>query len=465
MKRALLIAGTLAWGNGCTLLVDVDEVRRTRGHFDAGASDGGAASLDGGGLFDAGGGSSGAGGGSSGAGGGSSGAGGGSSGTGGGSSGTGGGSSGAGGGSFDSGVVDAGPYDGGPRCASSLRPRLRCDPPLVLANTGAHANAVLQSLPEGLLAGWSTSTAVKLGRVHSDGGQERVVDVPATGVARLMLATEGSAWALLYQGASNQPLWCYSGLDDGGVSPGASTAVSAVAVTAAGGVAVAISTGSGLSAGLTSAGCPRSPVHYAGSEGADWVGAVHLPGTGPEGFRFTSSALTNGYNGSVGIWAPAADGGLDNAMVIAHYQGIEDHAATLSANGQYAIISYSFYDTDDHYHLGVRALATSLAQPVDSSTVLPDPASFWNNATCGPGCVATLWAPSNSPSHVAVVFTSDDSNTTALTTSPSGWDVACSTSLQNTSVAAAMHQGRLWVLVGEDTRARLFACDVPPLAQ
>ena len=305
MRRTLVLFAGIAPLLGCTLLVDLDAVRRTRDAGHQGASDAGAVDA---GTIDAG---------TSDAG-----------------------TSDAGG--LDSGTPETGPYDGGARCATSTRPRLRCAAPLQLGTGGPYSNAVLQAVSSGLLAGWNTSSAVHLERVLPDGGEETWLDQPASAVSRIMLSAEGSSWALLYQTAENLPLWCFSSADDGGVSPAnasGSPPVSAVAVSAAGGVAVARSdtaSSGALSAGFTQRGCPRSLKSYPSGRSfveGTWVGAAHLPGTNTEGFRFTTSSFLNAYNSTVAIWAPGADGGLDVAFGPAAFQGLEDEATAVSPSG------------------------------------------------------------------------------------------------------------------------------------
>lgn len=369
-------------------------------------------------------------------------------------------------GMVDAGPVDAGqePYDGGARCSASLRPRLRCDAPVVLVDGGSGlGHALLSSVAGGVVAGWASASAVELHLVGDDGGRRQLVSEAALGVARTMLSSEGAAWAFIYHTGVNSPVRCFSSFDDGGVTSAMSSVNgAAVAVAETGGVALALG-GSNMRAELTGAGCPTSVRTFAFSPDSEWVGAVHLPGQGVPGFRITSSGTFNFCNSAVAIYAPQPDGGLDFSATIVNSECIEDHTASVSSSGLDVMMAYSASDSSDVYSTRVRALGADLSPLVTSSSRVFGFASWWMGGACGPGCHATVMAPGDAPSHVVVAFNGDDANALPLTASHAGWDAVCATRLGDTSVATAWHQGRLALLVVEPNQVRLLRCDVPPL--
>ncbi len=351
-------------------------------------------------------------------------------------------------------------YDGGAPCASSRRPRLQCDAPWVVANGGPYDRPALAPMSDGLIAAWTVGQRVDLVHLTFDGGVWPVLteNAPAA-VETLSLAAEESTWALLY--GTSTALRCFSSVADGGVSPGATgpTPSAAVAVTRDGGVAV-VRGGPTLSRGISSFGCPTSLV--GSTFGTDHVAAVHLPGTGTEGFRFTGAEGINASNGSISIVAPLSDGGFDYRAA-GHNQVPLQHAAAVNAEGTHVVTAYIFTEnfaaSPVDYDLGLRSLPTNLATPAANLPFLDEPRGF-GIAPCGDGCMATAFIPKGSPSHVSAFLSTDRQIMEARGAADAGWDVACAAP-PLTTVAVAWHDGRLRFLVTEPAKASIYSCDVP----
>lgn len=441
--RALTCLATLALlAAGCSLIVDVDGVRRSR---DAGAAGGGGGATDGGGGTAGGGGAAGTGG------------------TGGG------GMTDAG---SDAGAADAGqPYDGGTRCTSSPRPRLRCDAPTSLAASAASWPNLVPT-PNGLLAALRVGTEVRLLRVSRDGGSEPALTIPAAAVYFLTLATEGAEWALAFQPTSGGALTCWSSRDDGGVVLGSPTTDGlGISVASSGEVAVAVGRGwdggDDFRLGLSSSGCPRSLVDMATPFG-DWshAGITHVPGTGVEGFRVVGAGSFNFCNGLVAMTALASDGGLRTPSSMPASGWCPGEVQPIvSSDGQQILIASGDGTSSDDYMANLRAFPTDLSAPVEQSLTAMVNAYQWSAGNCGPGCAALVTAPSsNTPAplpHLAVTLISDDGNLTPLG-ADAGWDVRCGVLRDDTQAAVAWDDGRLVFLVTSPTAAELIRCDRPP---
>ncbi len=372
----------------------------------------------------------------------------------------------AGGGTAGGGSAQA--YDGGAPCASGVRPRLECDAPLTLADGGgAFDKAVLASLGDGLAAGWVTGgSTVVLQDVRFDGGRGLLLrDTAPAAVGRLALSAEGDAWALLLHTGTSSPLRCYSSFDDGGVVPGNAASTStgaAVAVASTGEVAV-MRAGSPLQWAISDAGCPTSLRPFQQTSPTAYVGAAHLPGQGRAGFRFTSSGRIGLCQSGMARLDPLPDGGLRETAAVHVNECVQDQVVSLSAQGDVLISTYDAFDSMNNYSVKTRLMPVAGALAPGPGVELFGDWNSYGNAPCGDDCAATVWVPYALPSHVAVKFTSLGPGQSSRSASDAGWDVACSTAFQATTVASAWAAGRIHFLLTEPGAVRLISCRVPPL--
>lgn len=380
--------------------------------------------------------------------------------TGGGTAGVGGGGSTGGG---TSGTGGTGGYDGGSPCQGSPRPRLQCGAPWVIADGGIYKNARLAALPGGLVAAWSNGQRVELVELAFDGGvRQAVSDSAGAPVQRVALSSEGAAWALLYVTDTGAPLHCFSSFDDGGVTLlNAVNLGGAVSVSSAGEVAV-VRGGAPIAWGIGARGCPRSLALYDPIAEAFWTGAVHVPGTGAGGFRFTLSGSADGTQGSMSILRPLADGGMEDDPVT-HLDAPVDHVAILNTAQTHAMGAFKFTtDNNTTFSLGVRSLPIDLTQPAMRSVPIVKDPFYWSASSCGFECLAVAWTPSLGPAHVSAFLSNDDPLIAPRGSMDAGWDVACSRPLSLTSVGVAYDGTQLRFLIAEPNVVSVVSCDVPP---
>lgn len=412
MKRALVAA--VFFAAGCSLIIDTDSVRRS---FDGGGSGGGSTA----------------------------------------------GGSGGGGGATAGGAEQ---YDGGPRCTSSTRPKLRCDAPIIIAtNGGPFGQAQLGAVSDGFIVSYVDATTVHVEHRKLDGGSTPLVTEAATSVSRTGLATEGDAWAYIYDRGLATPIRCFSNLTPTGVAAGNAndTRISNVAVAANGAVAVVAGhTGRIMDYGISDAGCPSMRTTFNGGLEADAVSVVHKPGTGAEGFRLMSGSNYNAFNSVYAIYQPLPDGGLDSSSWSV-METMSDESATVSANGEWGMMLYGWSNTVGDFYLSLRGLPTNLDMLPDVPRLVGPNPTWWSVSGCGAGCTAAAWASSDAPGTAKVFFASDDGEVRTLTGADAGWDAVCGTTIDATSIGIAYARGRLSLLVAEPMRVRLVDCDVPPL--
>lgn len=388
--------------------------------------------------------------------------------TGGGSagSGVGGGTTGSGGGTTGSGGGIAS-YDGGPRCANSARPHLQCGAERVVATGGAYGNAILAPFPNGLAAAWTDGRQVELALLSFDGGMRRVVSEAAgADVSRISLSTEGNAWAMLYVTQEGAQMRCFSSVGDAGVNVGAAAPDLGAGVAVSNAGAVAVMRGTASTRGTTAyaispSGCPTALQQYTFTGDADFVNALHIPGMGTDGFRFTTSGHFNISNGTMNIVAPQPDGGLDFNTVIQNQSGPYDHASILSTFRTHALTAFAFTPDGFEFDLGVRSLPLDLTAPVPEYVFVASEPSWWTASDCGAGCMATAWTPAQSPSHASVFLSTDDPVVQARGGQDAGWDVRCNVPLASTSIGAAYSASQLHFLIGEPSKVSVVSCDVP----
>ncbi len=375
----------------------------------------------------------------------------------------------AGGGAAGGATAGGQPYDGGPSC-SGLRPRLRCDPPLVLGDGGSYKRPALAFMNGGMVYAWANGLRFEVYRA-TDGGTTKVADeLAVTGIARSEVSAEGDTWAAIYHSGENSPIRCFANQGASGVTTGTAGYYggASVAVSATGEVGVVrgydVGGRSHLGWAISDAGCPASLFDTRPDVFSDWIGAVWSP---TYGFRMTNTGLGNTYSGDCGITAGLVDGGVLSSYALQELEGVGDHSAILSSLDTHALISMSTVHTDgmsDFYVLKIRSLPLDLSTPVDQQYNFPVTDNYvnWDSSPCGPGCMATAVAPELPPGDLTVTFTSDTPIVRAITSSDAGWDVVCNAPIGSTEVSAAWGAGRLHLLVTQLNVARLFSCDVPP---
>ncbi len=320
-------------------------------------------------------------------------------------------------------------------------------------------------LGDGLIAAYAAGPRVEAVQLSLDGGKRVLVsDLGASPVSTLSLAAEGQAWALVYLTAVGQPLRCFSSFDVGGTSVGAasSTLGGAVAVSSAGGVAVFRGSFTDVGWNVTDAGCPTSLRSFTPVAVPYSVDALHLPGTGLEGFRLTMSGYFNGTNGRTGVAIPQLDGGISERAVLHNEGAPYTHAAFLNALRTHALLTYLITPDLLRFHLAVRSLPVDLTLPVQQTRAVLDEPYSWAVTGCGAGCMAIAFTPMFDPPHAGVLFTSDDPIVVSRSASDAGWDIACDTPLNASTVASEFLDGKLRFLVAQPGAVRLYTCDVPP---
>ena len=373
----------------------------------------------------------------------------------------GGGAGGGGGGDAggSAGGAAGGVYDGGTRCIGSARPRLQCGAPWVIADGGVFDHGALRALGDGLVAAYSVGQRVDAVQLSLDGGMRALVSEAASApVDHISLAAEGDAWAMLYATTTvGQALRCFSGQGDGGTSVGATTTDLSAAVSVVRGAA------GSFGWNISDGGCPTVLKTFTSNADSDHVNALHLTGTGSEGFRFTLTGYFNAFNGSVSVAAPLSDGGFDWNGEIRNQSAPYGHDALINTTRTHVQVVFS--ETEDlatSFHLAVRSLRLDLTSNFPQVTrVFYEP---WNWAVtgCGAGCMGIAVTPFLEPRHTFVLFANDDPVISSRSASDAGWDIACETPLAATSVGAAWQGGQLRFLVVEPTKVSLYSCDVPP---
>jgi len=358
------------------------------------------------------------------------------------------------------------PYDGGLSCPGSLRPRLQCDPPVVLSDGGLYSQPVLGFFDGGMVYGWANGLRFQVFTKTASGTTTVVDEVAATGISRAELDAKGDYWAAIYHSGEGQPIRCFASHGPTATSAGVAgyRGGAGIAVSPSGEVAVvrgyAVGVINHMGWAVTDAGCPATMFALPVDLQSDYVAALYSP---VYGFRFTSSGQQNFSNGDVGLTAPLPDGGVLSTSTQQTGEGPEDHSAILSSNGTHALLATSSVDT--RYVLRAMSLPISLATPLGQGSNYPITHRYlsWYSSGCGPGCMAVVYSADQAPDHVTAMFLRDAPTFGSLTSTDAGWDVACNTTNGDTQVKVAYAGGRLHVILGEPGVARLFSCDVPPL--
>lgn len=351
--------------------------------------------------------------------------------------------------------VDAGPepYDGGPRCFSSARPRLRCGPEVTLSDTSTGA-AVMSAVDGGFVVGWLDPT-VQLRSVALD-GSVTALGLDAGMATALALDARGDHWAAVWNssgvvGCATREGNTLVSAPDGGLFSEAS-----VAVDGQGRVFVNASTFGPLRLhSAEAAGCPTAlqPVTM-GYSRADGLAAVATA----SGFRnvWTYHSGSIGFTSVSGLKADAGFGErstqnestVDAISAVASTAGTRVFSATA---GEGALTG----------HFEVVLTPADLSNDGTMLVVDGGQNTFgWNTGTCGPGCLATATFDDRTSTQAVVTFFSE-----APFRQLSAWDAVCSLpSTNSTSLALApAADGRLGVLATTPNSVKLYFCDVPPL--
>jgi hypothetical protein len=385
-----------------------------------------------------------------------------------GGSGGGGGSAGGSGGGAGGGGGGVVAHDGGPPCLSSTRPRLRCDPPVNLGNTGGISYGWLGVNDQGLLIAMIRPAipAIELRTYLADGGGTTTMyptGLPATAVS---VAGNGPHWAVAWSAPANT-VTCVS--SDGGqvvLDAGAGADEVSVAVNTQGGVGLTarpINYDVGLMA-ASELGCPTGFVKMqrppTGTMYPTGVAATVLPNTtSPVDFRFAAVQDVNVFNGIHGTFGITADGGVDQAQYFQFGDPSYDVSAAMSGDGTALMISYSGKASDGGYSLNVKPMPTDYTSPAAvGREVMPD-VRTWGSASCGPACFASTGVLRNAPVTLRASFVSADS--VAADLAGGSWDVACARSQTPLNAAPAVAFGKLHVLYSDASKNELYVCDLP----
>jgi hypothetical protein len=384
-----------------------------------------------------------------------------------------GGGNGGGGGGISTGGGGGMGYDGGAVCSGSMLPKLKCDPPQMLASGTGFLSGSMAAFDGGLLIAYQHDNAVQLDFVVPGGAQTSIINkTESAAVTGVRVSAEGSFWAFGYTTADSSnpaPIKCYTSKDPStSVDAGANLPMAdfGIAVDSNGDVVVARS-GDPFGWGVSNNACPTTLNTFGMTY--DYVSAVHIPGGGPENFRLVE--VGGGINAAfveIGIFGITADGGLTprtSEGQFASMLGDSSLEVSLSSTGDTINATWTPYvDQMSNNELAVTGVPTNLAV-TGGAEVVPFMGNVfsWSNSACGAGCLANLWTPYDGPtSNLSVAFTSDDGATSQLTSSIKGWDVTCGVPLDTTGVAAAYQGGRLHVLVLLTNSLKLYSCDVPP---
>ena len=359
-------------------------------------------------------------------------------------------------------------FDGGLSCPGSSAKRLQCT--LVDSASGDYTlyGALAASGDEYLfLLSSSTPSRIDLLGYAFDAHVARArfsanASAPITGAS---VAAEGKFWALG---------WLERG-EDGGVDYSCATSSGervrlrtaepmsgiSVAVTADGGVAVSLRAKrkTHMYMAQSSVGCPQSfaQPHEASriEDDAVGVGAVHRPGTGAEGFRFSMSGDDN-YDGT---WAAYTlfdnDGGVKGSrFATSGPYTFSDSSSALSGNT--ILIAYFFYTLN----LQTKGLAVK-AMPYDTSTSgLLAPVDLdagevlgWSASTCGNRCLAVPYLGAHR--HLSVHFLDEGLGDHGL------YDVKCEPGVAQGLGLSAYGGGHFGVALNTLQTYELFDCRVP----
>lgn len=362
--------------------------------------------------------------------------------------------------------VDAG-YDGGTPCATSTRPRLRCDAPITLGtSTQAIVTGALVANEAGFIAGWAGST-VEVRLVHGDGTLSTLVTgQPVTGgnpPQMLSLGASGSHWVATWASSAGGNVLCQT---DRAGSPSAVTLRDggaliqlAAAMSPSGAVAVTALNQMPFGAfAAWAAGCPNElqPIANFESLSAVSVAATTAPGGG--GFRFTQTSLLNAYNGLFVMTMLDGDAGVQITQPInSHGPGALTSAASKTGTTVFSAITTT--DMNSAYQLGLWGTSADLSNDGATNYFVADPGSF-NVTDCGAGCMAVGVVPYTTAISSVFFFTDDTS-----VTPRGGWDVGCNGTpgLNGGTISVATFGGRLGVLLTSGLAAKLQVCDLPPL--
>ncbi|MBI3184798.1 MAG: hypothetical protein HYZ28_21890 [Myxococcales bacterium] len=370
----------------------------------------------------------------------------------------------------DAGAYDAGPPDAGPPCTGSSRPRLFCQPPLVLeADAGLGLSfAVVAGNDDGFLVAYSGQGTAPAGRVELklvslDGGVRRLRSLATPAPIRyLALSGAASHWAMSYVDDGTL-VHCHHSSGDAGVAIGPSTRVdgTAISVSRAGDVGLIARREFGGASHLATqaGGCPSSLRPYSFVVDVQGVGAGHMSGLGLEGFRFSVSGTANIYNGDVAILRLANDGGVEWAARWLQAEPYYDHAAVVSESGDTMIVAADTDLPDGGSALMLKAMPTDLTPILAPSRKLIEAIRWWNITTCGAGCTATIATPKFAPGNIPVFFVGDDENLFDL--GAVGYDFACNKPFVNVTAGIGFSKGQLGILFTTPTRAEFSICRPP----
>jgi hypothetical protein len=377
-----------------------------------------------------------------------------------------------GGGSSTGGGGETG-YDGGATCSMSVLPKLKCDPPQMLASGTNFLNGSVVAVDGGILVGYTHDNVVQLDFVVPGGASTSIINkTEGAAVNGVHVAAEGSFWAFAYTTADSQTaaaIKCYTSNDPStAVTSGMNLASGdfGIAVDSSGDVVLARS-GNPFGWGVANNTCPATLSTFAMTY--DYVSAVHIPGAGAQNFRLVE--IGGGINAAfaeIGIFGITADGGLTprtSEGQFATMLGDSSLEVSLSSAGDIINATWTPYVDDmSNNELAITGIPTNLAV-TGGMEVSPFTKNVfsWSNSACGPGCLASFWTPYDGPpSNLSVAFTSDDGASQQLTSSIAGWDVTCGVPMDATGVAAAYQGGRLQVVVMLTNGLKLYSCDVPP---
>lgn len=378
--------------------------------------------------------------------------------------GVGGGGAGGGVGGGGGGVV----FDGGPACAASNRPRLRCDPPVSLGTDGGVSYGWMAVNDNGLLIAMIRPAlpAIELRTYLADGGGATTFFPTPTAATSVSVAGKGPHWALTWS-APTQLVTCVS--SDGGIAEldaGVGANEVSIAVNDEGGIGIAARPNNG-SFGLMAASDRGCPAGFIGMRKTGFatvfptgVAATVLPASSSQlDFRFAAVEDVNVFNGVHGTFGFADGGGVESALYFQVGDPSYDVSAVMSGDGQTIMISYDGQAEDGGSALKGKPMPTNYTSPMAVGREIMPEVRTWGSASCGPACFATTGVLRNSPITLRASFVSADS--VAADLGAGTYDVACARSLSPLNAVPALAFGKLHVLYSDQTKNELYVCDLP----
>lgn len=359
-------------------------------------------------------------------------------------------------------------FDGGPPCAASNRPRLRCDPPISLGLDGGVSYGWLATNDTGLLVAMIRPAipAIELRTLFADGGTTSAFFPTPAAATSVSVTGAGAQWALAWS-APTKTVSCRTS-DAGATELDAGMGADEVSIVmtpqgAIGLVARPINYALAMMGGRNT-GCPTDFIGVKkpgfGPSYPNGVAATALPtATRVTDFRFASVEDLNGFSGSHSIFGFALDGGVEQAQYVQFGDSSYDVSAAMSGDGQTLLISYSGKAEDGGSALKVKQISSNYGSPMAAGREVMPSIRVWGSTSCGPACFASTAVLRNSPVTLRASFVSADS--VAADLGQGTWDIACARSLSAINAAPVLAFGKLYVLYSDPVRNDLYACDLP----